>query len=543
MKILSLLGQVSWKKLAIAIVLSLISGASATLIIKNIHTGLKDGIQDIQGFMILFSVLLLFFSISAIISTRMLSGLTQKVLFDLRVNISKKVLEADFEKIEYKGSNIYTILTEDINTILRMVSKLPGLFTSLTTAFGCFIYLFFLSWELSLMVVTIFLVVFLVIQLSNPRLRYYAGKSRESMIDIFERFDELIHGLKELSLDANHKKEFINKELPEACGIHMGYKVKEDINIQLTSKISEILLLSGIAIILIAISVFDFVPLTTFSEFLTITLFIVTPLAASSEFMKLLKPVEIAFGQIESIGIELEKIAKVRDQTLRPDEDAGTLIDLKDVSYEYYSLEDDSYFILGPLDLSIEKGELLFLVGGNGSGKTTLAKILTGLYIPRSGEVIYKGDRVVESKLDSYRHQFTALFTDNYLFEKLGYLKELDPAKARHLLKLLELDHKLKLDGKSYSTTRLSSGQKKRLSLLTAILENKEIYLFDEWAANQDPHFKRIFYREIIPHLTNDGKTVIVISHDEQYFDLADRVVFLVDGKIQDIKTFATSLS
>lgn len=544
MKILALLGQVSWKRLIIAVLLSLTSGASATLIIKSIHTTLKEGIPDLQEFIILFAVLLALFGIAAVISTRMLSRLTQKVLYDLRVNISRKVLEANFEKIEYRGSSIYTILTEDINTILRTVNKLPGLFTSLTTALGCFIYLFVLSWQLSLMVISVFLAVFILIQLNNSKLRFFAGKSRTSMVAIFERFEGLIYGLKELTLDSNHRKKFIEIELPEACETHMNFKYSEQVNIQVTSKISEVLLLSGIAIILIIVSLVDFVSLTTFSEFLTITLFIVTPLAAASEFMKLLKPVEIALDQIEAVGIELEKLANKNEQKHELNRnEVKTVVQLKNAEYEYYNQEDDSYFKLGPIDLDIRKGELIFVVGGNGSGKTTLAKILTGLYVPKGGHIIYEGSKINLENLRSYRNQFTAIFTDSYLFDKIDYLNKVDPVKVEEYLKLLELDHKIKFENNTYSSTKLSSGQRKRLGLLTALLEDKDLYLFDEWAANQDPHFKKVFYRQIIKALIQEGKTVILISHDENYFDLADRIIQLEEGKIKEVMAHSISFS
>ena len=97
------------------------------------------------------------------------------------------------------------------------------------------------------------------------------------------------------------------------------------------------------------------------------------------------------------------------------------------------------------------------------------------------------------------------------------------------------MDKKVKIEKHGFSTKNLSEGQKKRLSLITAILENKDIYLFDEWAANQDPEFKKIFYTEIIPYLKVSGKTQIVISHDDQYFYLADRVIKLRDGQISQL--------
>jgi putative ATP-binding cassette transporter len=105
--------------------------------------------------------------------------------------------------------------------------------------------------------------------------------------------------------------------------------------------------------------------------------------------------------------------------------------------------------------------------------------------------------------------------------------------KAREYLVKLQLNHKLDVKEGVLSTTQLSQGQRKRLALLTAFLEDRSIYLFDEWAADQDPTFKQTFYDSLLPELKARGKTVIVISHDDRYYDVADRLIKLEDGKLE----------
>jgi putative ATP-binding cassette transporter len=83
-----------------------------------------------------------------------------------------------------------------------------------------------------------------------------------------------------------------------------------------------------------------------------------------------------------------------------------------------------------------------------------------------------------------------------------------------------------------FSTTKLSQGQRKRLALLTSLIEARPIHIFDEWAADQDPHYKEIFYSKLLPGLKAQGKTIIVVTHDDRYFHKGDRVVKLEDGKI-----------
>jgi putative ATP-binding cassette transporter len=99
-------------------------------------------------------------------------------------------------------------------------------------------------------------------------------------------------------------------------------------------------------------------------------------------------------------------------------------------------------------------------------------------------------------------------------------------------LRWLALDHKVRVTDQRLSTTDLSQGQRRRLALLTAYLEDRPFYVFDEWAADQDPHYKQIFYTELLPELRARGKGVAVITHDDRYFHLGDRIVKLHDGQI-----------
>jgi putative ATP-binding cassette transporter len=191
-------------------------------------------------------------------------------------------------------------------------------------------------------------------------------------------------------------------------------------------------------------------------------------------------------------------------------------------------------FQLGPVNLTLTPGELIFLIGGNGSGKATLVKLLMGLYEPESGEIRVDNKPVTMADRDDYRQQFSAVFYDFYLFERLFGIeaKDIDDESQKYL-DLLQLSHKLTVRNGNLSTIDLSQGQRKRVALLNAYLEDRPIYIFDEWAADQDPQFKQIFYYELVPELKSRGKTVIVISHDDRYYGLADRLITLESGTVE----------
>jgi putative ATP-binding cassette transporter len=201
------------------------------------------------------------------------------------------------------------------------------------------------------------------------------------------------------------------------------------------------------------------------------------------------------------------------------------------VCYAFPAPPSATPFALGPIDLTIEAGKLVFIVGENGSGKTTLVKLLLGLYEPQAGVIVVDGEPVTAANRDDYRQLFTTVFSDYYLFDEL--LPGADrPEDAGPPLERLDLAHKVAVRDGRFSSTDLSTGQKKRLALVHAWLEKRPVLVTDEWAADQDPEFRRVFYTELLPELQRAGRTLIVISHDDRYFHVADRLVQIADGKI-----------
>lgn len=212
-------------------------------------------------------------------------------------------------------------------------------------------------------------------------------------------------------------------------------------------------------------------------------------------------------------------------------------LELRNVSFHYAAGEQAQGFAVGPLNLTLTRGELVFLIGGNGSGKSTLAKLLTGLYQPVSGQIIIDGVALQAADQDNYRRLFSAIFTDFYQFDRLQGADggEPDAELVANWLEKLNMQNKLEFDGDRVTNPQLSQGQRKRLALLLAVAEQRDILLLDEWAADQDPQFRRIFYRELLPALRALGKTVFAISHDDHYFEHADRLLEMRNGKLSEL--------
>jgi putative ATP-binding cassette transporter len=226
----------------------------------------------------------------------------------------------------------------------------------------------------------------------------------------------------------------------------------------------------------------------------------------------------------------------------KPAEEAA--VELQGITHTYHREGEDGGFTLGPIDIELRPGEIVFLIGGNGSGKTTLAKVLVGLYAPESGAIRLNGRPIADADRESYRQHFAAVFSDFYLFERLVGLGRHDiDAEAEEYLRDLHLSHKVSVRQGVFTTLALSQGQRKRLALLTAYLEDRPVYLFDEWAADQDPLFKKVFYTQLLPELRARGKAVLVISHDDRYFGVADRIVRLDYGRLATADSDHASLT
>ena len=266
------------------------------------------------------------------------------------------------------------------------------------------------------------------------------------------------------------------------------------------------------------------------------SLFMLGPVGNVAYSASLLQQANAAASQIEDLNGRLAPSVKgEQSDAERTRIERFERLDLRSACFRYDSRDGDHSFSVGPLDLSLTRGEVVFITGGNGSGKSTFVSLLLDLY-PLSGGGIWLDDVPIgRSNRAAYRDLFAVIFANNHLFSRLYGLTDVCDGEARDLIRLLELESKVTLSGGVFSTTKLSSGQRKRLALIAAMLEHKDIYVFDEWAADQDPYFRSKFYNEIIPHLKAQGSTVLAITHDEKYFDLCDRRLHMQDGLLCEV--------
>ncbi|MFV0349547.1 MAG: cyclic peptide export ABC transporter [Halodesulfovibrio sp.] len=296
------------------------------------------------------------------------------------------------------------------------------------------------------------------------------------------------------------------------------------------------LLILGLILFLMP-GLLDLAPEDT-STLLVLCMFSLTPLISLVSFVPMMSKVEFNLKELADVEARLDAVSEafeeqgVETRWQHPDPAVPQFssLQLRDIRFEYHDRNGMRLFGINVDEFTLSKGELVFIGGGNGSGKSTFMKVLAGLYTPQAGEIILNDTRIADINMEAYRNLFTVVPTDYHLFSRpLGL--HVTPERLQDVLATMRIQTKVHLteDGK-FSTLDLSAGQRKRLALACALLEERDVYLFDEVAADFDPVFRRFFYEELLPDITRRGGTVLAISHDDRFFHIADRVLTMQDG-------------
>ena len=520
---------------AIAVVTGLLSGSSSAALIALISRAVSPNTPvSVPSIAWSFVGLGLVAVTTSILSQAVLIRLSQDAVFQLRMRLSRQILTSELSHLEQLGTpRILATLTEDIQAVTNAVYVIPFLCIDLAIVGGCLTYLVWLYWTVSLMVFA-----FLIVGMGSCQLLLTKGRQlltlvREEQDQLFNHFRTITEGVKELKLHYKRRQVFLSEDLQSTASQFRRHNVRGLTIFAAVSSWGQFLFFFAVGLILFVLPKAIALTPQTLSGYILTFAYLMMPMDNIINSLPSLSRASVALQKIESLGLSLDSRAEVSTVPGKFDCSWQSL-ELKDVTYPYQTDQEDSGFILGPINLKLHPGELVFIVGGNGSGKSTLAKLITGLYIPESGEICLDEQAINPLNREWYRQYFSVVFSDFYLFDRLLGLDDADlDTQAQNYLKQLQLEHKVKVENGELSTTALSQGQRKRLALLTAYLENRPIYLFDEWAADQDPVFKEIFYSEFLPKLSENGKTVLVISHDDHYFHVADRIIKLDYGQVE----------
>lgn len=472
----------------------------------------------------------------------------ENLVAKIRVRIGRKICQAELSTIENIGTaSIYTRVTQDMVDITSLSSSIISSIQSAFIVVFMLLYTAYLSISSCLiMLIGISIGLYKYAKDYEKYTENWYNLSKMETI-FFKKFNHILGGFKEIRI--NHRK---NHAVFASFKKANQRKRKKRISaIQLynrNSAISFTFFYATLTAIVFVVPYYSEEHPLIIIELVSIMLFIMGNLGGISSTVIYLSIAENAATNVLNLEKELDKALK-KQQTKGSIADANEQkpivkfkqnICLENLCYYYDNENTASKFGIGPLNLTIQKGEIIFITGGNGSGKSTFLKTFIGLYFPKGGQIYIdrdlengKSGTLINSRnYEQYRELFTLIFTDFHLFDQLYGLEHLSEKVVNDLLVEMEIaPEKTQYKNGGFTNTRLSSGQKKRLALATCILEDKEIYIFDEVAADLDPEYRDTYYYQILPALKARNKTIFVVSHDKSYWDVGDRILELREGK------------
>ncbi len=532
MKVILFLLRSSWVTVVIAVLAGGLSGAGSALMIAAINATISDPNQATGWLPFVFLGLAVTNLISGSSSQILLARLSQQAVYTMRLQLSHRILACPLRQLETLGANrVLATLTDDIEAIANTVLNIPFMCVNLALIIGCLGYLAWLSTGVFLMTLLVMGVAIALIQLLLNHVYALLKLARNQQDRLFQHFRSITDGIKELKLHTTRRAAFIDEDLETTVATLRDTQFRAESIAAITTNVSSLLFFGILGVLVFGLPKLTPVTTPVLSAYALTLTYLAGPIESLVTVLPTLSRGSVALNKIEELGLSLADQAELSNAAAFAPRQFQQQVELLGVTHTYHT-EREGQFTLGPISLSFQPGELIFIVGGNGSGKSTLAKLLVGLYKPESGQVRWDGELLAEDNRDVYRQLFSAVFSDFYLFERLlGLQFEKLDERAYEYLQKLQLEHKVQVSEGVLSTLELSQGQRKRLALLTAYLEDRPIYLFDEWASDQDPLFREIFYKQILLELKQRGKTVLVISHDDRYFHLADQLIKLEYGQ------------
>lgn len=513
--------------------LSIVSGLSNTALIILISNSVGKT-DNLPYTLFYFGLVFVFYAIGRKVVQTRLVRMTVDIIYDIRKRLLNKIFATSYEEFEkIDRGRINATLNDDTNTISNAASVIVNLITSVITVVGAFFFLSSIALWSAVLVIGIILLIATIYYVVSQKSNRSFEQARDDAGTYLEQLNTLVDGFKELSL--SNKKRFSYQEEID----HTNDSFRNSLGMARIRFINAFIIGDSMLVMVLALVafglpvVFPDIQIGTLLTFVVVLLYLIGPINTIMSSMPAFMQMRVSWKRINMFLQEIPAnidLAELKNQQGVAGKKIAKL-EIEELSYHYPAKDGEGNFGVGPVSLASDSGEINFIIGGNGSGKTTLAKMITGLYKAHEGQIKIDGQEVSASQVGEY---YSVVFNPAQLFKKMYDISDSKSKKEMDAyLKLLRLDEKVSIEGDSFSTIRLSSGQRKRLALLQTYMEDKPIMLLDEWAADQDPEYKKVFYRQLLPEFKAAGKIIIAISHDDHYFDVADRVIKLHQGKIE----------
>ena len=455
----------------------------------------------------------------------------QTLIYRFKIKIMSDVFKSNLGKIDEIGRNyIMEVLARDTQSVSTAVGVTVTTCQAIAT-------LLFLTLYMATVSMTAFLIIFasttLILIVGVTELFKVTGQlqrvaERESQVNAI--YADYLSGYKEIKMNSDRAYEITRLMVKESKRVNQE---KGNLVVTITNFFNNLQILLyvivGIMVFVVPVISSDFAPHVTTAA--TTALFLAGSLSGIIVNIPNLSQANVAARTLQSLAKQLSESAQQVPVDREEIYDQIQSITMEDVCYQHPGQEKRSGFVLGPINYQFDSGKVYFIRGNNGSGKTTLMRILIGLYQPSSGRILVNGNPISEPTTGAYRDMFSVVFSDFHLFKTLYGLPADDVRRMEDLLKVFQMEGKVSVQNGQFSSLQFSTGQRKRLALIVALLEDRPFIILDEWAADQDPEFRQEFYEKIIPKLRAMGKTVIAITHDDHYYDRADHVLFMANGK------------
>ncbi|TBV11405.1 cyclic peptide export ABC transporter [Stutzerimonas kirkiae] len=523
-----------WLSVVLSTLLGIVSGLSVTALLATMNDALNREGGATTRLALLFAGLCILTLACSTLSNLLTNRVGQKVIARMRQELAAKILVAPIEQLErYRAHRLIPVLLNDIGTISGFALSVAPMVISLTVTLGCLSYLALLSWQILLLTLLT-----VIIGSGAQYLAHRAGlrslqAARDGEDELQKHYQAISAGAKELRIQRGRRHDMLERHIKGTTEGICRANIRAATIFVSAETFGSMLFFAVIGMAIAFQALGSTTDKGVLGGFILVMLYMKGPLEQLITLIPSISRAEVAFRRVAELSQRFSSPEPHLLLSERPVTDSPLQsIALQGLGYDYPEVEGSNAFHLGPVDLEIRRGDIIFIVGENGCGKTTLIKVLLGLYEPHQGEIRLNGQRVDAEHRDDYRQLFTTIFADYYLFDDLAPGRQQLPAEAEKYLQRLDIAHKVSIRDGAFTTTDLSTGQRKRLALINAWLEERPVLVFDEWAADQDPAFRRVFYTELLPELKRQGKTIIVISHDDRYFDIADQLVHMHAGKV-----------
>ena len=514
------------------LLLTLLSGLLSIALLSYINQNLLHAVGG-ENTLLFFIGLLAVYLISSTAGQILLSTIGHRLVYQMQIRLLKQILDTPWMQIQQTGhAKILASLSNDIRSISIAFTRLPELLQGVLFVACCSLYILWLSPRLFAVVACLML---LMIALSHLLVRGHYRHfhlMRRSEDTLYEHYQTGLNGHKELSLNRYRAERFYHEDFSSEAALKRDHHIRADVYHVFAVNWGNSVMLAAVGIIFYLAAYQGWASLNEAAVIAMTVLLMRGPLTAAIGALPAILQSRIAVQALEQLDLNEAQHGFHDDAALPAD---WQQIRLENVSYHYPS-QAGQIFALQPTSLNIRRGETLFLIGANGSGKSTLCMLLAGLYTPSEGRIFVDNIEITEHNRRAYRQLFASVFTDFHLFDQLmdGFGREVAGEWIANWLSHLQLADKAKIEQGKLLNKRLSQGQKKRLALLLAAAEQRSILLLDEWAADQDPEFRALFYQELLPLLKQQGHTVFAISHDDKYFHHADRILAMKQGCLSE---------